>query len=188
MLGERPHDPKRRLAGVKTRRLSAFVLAVLASVSAAPSALAHAYLERSEPADGAVLVDPPSQVWLWFSEELASSFSTAELLGGDGRPIQGGFARPDPGRANVLILTLPDLRPNLYSVRWKVLSEEDGHFRQGFVVFRVGAGPSPVPPLAAGAQESAPSPFDVALRWLSFSFLAGLVGVLAVAQIGRAHV
>jgi len=144
-----------------------------------PGAQAHATLVRSDPANSAILPDPPPEVRLWFSESISAEFSTAQILDAKGQAIQPTNIQVDPTDPRLMILTLPELAPGLYSIRWKVLSESDGHFTQGPIVFGVGQG---VQMSAASSQPAPELPLpEVALRWFNFSALMGLVGAVAIA-------
>ncbi len=155
------------------------LLVVLAAALFVPAAMAHATLLRSDPADGAVLPESPREVRLWFDEEISAGFSTAQLLDAGGRPVSGVAVRADSTDPTLLIVTPPPLPDGVYSVLYKVLSNTDGHFSQGLLVFGVGEGvemggaaappPEPPPPLA-----------EVILRWLNFGLLAGIAGALAM--------
>ena len=98
------------------------VLTAVVSVQA----LAHALLEKSEPARRAVLSKPPAQVRLWFNERLEPAFCAMSVLDAAGKPVtqdKAGVASEDPKR---LDLALPPLGKGVYTVRYNVLSV-DGH-------------------------------------------------------------
>jgi copper transport protein len=151
------------------------------------AASAHAEVVRSQPADGANVGSAPDRAVLWFDQEIAPSFGSARLVDDHGRPITGTrvLVSDDP---RVLELELPDLTPGSYAILWQVLAESDGHTTDGVTVFSVGApGASAMVPVVDGSAGT--SPLDVALRWLGYCVLAGLVGGLAVAilVLGRAR-
>ncbi len=157
--------------------ITALVILVLPSI-----VLAHANLVRSEPANNAILADPPREVRLWFSEAISPEFSTAQMVNINGQPIMPTRIRVDPTEKELMILTLPELPPGLYSIRWKVLSEADGHFTQGPIVFGVGEGIDMADAVVAEPEIALPWP-EVILRWLNFGTLMGLVGAVAVAHL-----
>jgi len=142
---------------------------------------AHALLVRVAPADGSRLDSAPGQVRLWFSEEISPAFRSAQLIRPGGEVVKG--VRLDTARSgsNTIALDLPErLDHGTYAVVWRAVSKADGHATDGTTVFAIGAGA----PLIAPVNET-PSPArgDVALRWLHFSLLAGLIGGLAVALV-----
>lgn len=159
----------------------AFTLALLATAATVSAVWAHALLARSEPANNASLVEPPKEVRLWFSEAISPEFSGAQVLDVHGRTIKLNSIHVEPAE-NLMTLALPELTPGLYSVRWKVLSEADGHFSRDLLVFGVGEGVDPGSSAVAGV-ETAISVVEVALRWLNFAALLTLVGSVAVAYL-----
>jgi copper transport protein len=138
-------------------------------------------LIRSEPADNAILADPPPEIRLWFSEPIAAEFSSAQLLDINGQPVKLEKIRVDSNDPTLLILTPPELRPGLYSLRWNVLSETDGHFTQGPLVFGVGqTAISQARPTETKVTVRLP---EVLLRWLNYGFLLVLAGSVAVTYL-----
>ncbi len=157
------------------------ILATLVVAVVPPVALAHATLVRSDPADNAILAEPPREVRLWFSETISPQFSGAQILDVTGRTVVVNNVRVEPAE-NLMILALPDLPFGLYSVRWRVLSEADGHFTQGLLVFGVGEGIDPTSAVVVETETLVP-PLEVLLRWLNFTVLLTLVGSVAVAYL-----
>ena len=167
---------------VYRRRIAlALGAAALAAAFLAPRALAHATLLRSEPADNAALARPPRAVHLLFSEAISPRFIAAEVL-----DVRGGKVKPIRIRADRsghgLTLTLPKLPKGVYSVDWRVVSEDDGHVTRGLVVFTVGKSVSPRA-VRGAAPKPAPAPLEVVLRWINFGALAGILGALALASL-----
>jgi len=132
-----------------TRRLRSPALAALAlglaCAATCGTAHAHARLERSTPAAGAVLTVPPVAVELSFNELLDDEFNDITVFRAkpDGTPADGSSfatAKPTVDEADRTRLTtaLAPLSPGAYVVQWRVLSR-DGHSARGRVLFRVGA-------------------------------------------------
>jgi copper transport protein len=159
----------------------AFILALLATAMTASTVLAHALLVRSEPANNANLVEPPQEVRLWFSEAISAEFSGAQLLDVHGRALKVANIHIEPAE-NLMILTLPELTPGLYSVRWEVLSEADGHFSRGLLVFGIGTEVDAGSAATVETETTLPLP-EVGLRWLNFAILLALVGSVAVTYL-----
>ena len=102
-----------------------------------PSALAHAHLTSSEPADNATVAASPQALTLTFSEDVEPAFSGITLLGADKHSLVGDKAQQDAQQRNRLILALKTpLAAGDYQVKWHVLSV-DGHKTQGSTRFRV---------------------------------------------------
>ena len=167
---------------VQRRIGSALLLALFAAANLTIIARGHATLLRSDPVDGALLDESPRLVRLWFDEPVAAQFSSAQLLDARGQPIAGTSLRDDQSDPALMIITLPELPPGVYSILWKVFSEADGHYSQGVFVFGVGEGTT----IGAGPVAHAPAPApplpEVILRWFNFTLLAGLVGGIAILQ------
>ncbi|MDQ3045464.1 MAG: copper resistance protein CopC, partial [Chloroflexota bacterium] len=144
----------------------------------ASSVAAHAALERSDPATGAVLAAAPARVTLRFTEPLEYSYSRAELFDQTGAAVP---ATSQPG-ADHFELTL-ELPPNLangtYSVLWRSLSTADGHTAQNYIAFTIGTSDDvmSVMPPATVAPGGPPAWLEAAARWLA---LLGLAAALAV--------
>ncbi|RIK39988.1 MAG: hypothetical protein DCC55_16375, partial [Chloroflexi bacterium] len=113
-------------------------LLLLAASFIPQPALAHATLVRSDPADGSLLDAAPSQVQLWFNEAVHSRFSLVRMLDANGQPVAIAAGRGESAERNILRAPLPELAPGTYVALWKVLSEVDGHWSQGVVIFSVG--------------------------------------------------
>ena len=74
------------------RNLTATLAFIAALLALAPGiAGAHAELDRSLPEPGATVDQPPAQIELWFTEELADG-STATVTGPDGGQADNGDA------------------------------------------------------------------------------------------------
>jgi copper transport protein len=136
--------------------LAAAVLAVLASASAAH---AHALLIRSEPADRAVLAQPPPELKLTFNEPVSPLVLRLVRPTGEIVELRGRTAATDGATIVVALPYGPLLGTHLLS--WRVISA-DGHPVGGALTFSIGQpGAAPAAPQAAA---------DVRLRsaiWLA---------------------
>lgn len=170
-----------------SRGLAVAVLASVALYVQAPAAAAHALLVRSDPPAGATLPSGPGVVRLWFNEEVSQALSSTRLVDAEGRAVGGARLSSSSDDPRSLSLELPLLQSGSYAVLWHVLAEDDGHTTSGVLVFHVGAaGPSTASP---SSTRSSDPPIDVALRWLAFCALAGIIGALGVGLfiVGRAE-
>jgi methionine-rich copper-binding protein CopC len=98
-------------------------------------ALAHAHLQHSDPADGAVLKDAPTQFTLQFSE--AAQLTALELSRSGAAPPQRIGPLPSAPAAQLQIAA-PRLEAGDYELRYRVISA-DGHIMAGKVHFTVAA-------------------------------------------------
>jgi Uncharacterized protein, homolog of Cu resistance protein CopC len=102
----------------------------------APPAAAHAFLDHALPAVGSTVHAPPPQVKLWFSQKLEPAFSTAQVSDATGKRVDRADARVDDGDSTVVTVSLPELAPGRYRVKWRVLSV-DTHVTEGDYSFDV---------------------------------------------------
>lgn len=168
---------------MKRKLWCAILLAFVVAIALPAVAGAHATLLRSEPADGAILDQGPAEVRLWFDEAISSQFSSAQLFNADSQPVPIQAIKVDPTDPTSLVLSLSELPDGPYSVLYKVLSDSDGHFSQGLLVFGVGAEADlATAGLSQAAESELPLP-EVVLRWLNFVLIAGTVGALAMAGL-----
>ncbi|MFL5926533.1 MAG: copper resistance CopC/CopD family protein, partial [Gaiellaceae bacterium] len=144
------------------------VVAGLAAALVVPAvALAHASLVGAQPADGAVVRDPPAAVRLFFDDAIRAQ-QGIRAVRNSGGSVLGGRAHVVGGRELVIPLR-GRLRRGGYTVLWRVLAD-DGHPVAGITTFAVGAGePRPQAVLAAPSEERAVPGFE---RWL---FLSGVL-------------
>lgn len=180
--------------------------AALTAGTPASPLLAHPTLKRSVPSAGDTLHTGPSELRLAFSEAIESSLSSIRLLGPDGRPVP--LPRVSAVGGDLSTLTVPvaaPLPPGAYSVVWQVAGS-DGHPVRGrftFVVAEASASAAAARPMPAGrtaadtASAGAPpgehhpraafpddgrfgveSPAYVVIRWVSFTALLTIIGVV----------
>jgi copper transport protein len=154
------------------RDVIASVLALLATCILAGSVVAHALLVRSTPEANAELAQAPATIEMWFSEPLESGLSTARVLDSSGRKIPTGAALVDPSDHMHMTLPLGELKPGIYTVAYKTLSQVDGHEWFGSFPFTL-LNPDGSRPLGTAAsvdgetRSETPTPAQVASRWLS---------------------
>jgi methionine-rich copper-binding protein CopC len=122
------------------RRMRILTVLTVTVVLAVPSGLwAHAKLLRSEPKAGAVLTVSPTVVRVWFDDELDPDRSTIGVWDirkhrvDDGR---GGVDLNDLDRKS-MFARLRSIGAGTYTVRWRVVSADDGFVAQGSFGFAV---------------------------------------------------
>ena len=155
-----PSVPFRRAGG----RLAAGAVVLLVSIGWAAPALAHDALLGSEPADGAVLTEAPSQIVLTFSDAQAGVGSEVAVVGPDGAVWSDG-----PVQVSEAVVTQP-LRPDMpegvYTVTFRSVAG-DGHPVSGTFTFSVdlpeavvteAAEPAAAAPVTEAAEPAAAAP------------------------------
>lgn len=143
---------------------------------------AHTLLTDSNPADGATLEEPPSEIVLTFSQAPDAALSTVRVVDASGAEVDVGEAEPVPGEPTQLRFAVGELAEGTYTVTWRTTSGRDGHTAAGALAFGVRAPATRVGTVAAGPVSTpAPTPASVAGRWL---FYAGVVLLLGAAAVG----
>ena len=115
------------------KKLIVALCCCLAGVSAAS---AHAFLEHADPKVGSVLKASPTEVKIWFTEGVILPFSDLKVLDASGNEVQKNDKHLDPAHADVLIVSVPPLKPGKYKVSWRVTAV-DTHVTHGFFPFEV---------------------------------------------------
>ena len=112
----------------------AAVAAVL-SLGLACSALAHARLVTSSPAENSAVAPAPTELRLKFSEGIEIRFSKLKLKGPLMTVIETGPARLASDDNSLIIVPIPALlMSGTYCVEWQAVSS-DGHRANGAFVF-----------------------------------------------------
>ena len=156
-------------------------LVLIISKAVVHRAAAHAYLIRSDPAANSILDSAPSTVHLWFSENVSLGFSSVRLLDASGQATDL-MVHMDPADHTALVVNLPELEEGVYSLRWSVHSETDGHITQGLVVFGIGQGVDLGTATAVETDTAVDWP-ELLLRWLTFILYAGMIGGVTITYL-----
>jgi copper resistance protein C len=139
----------------------AVLLAVglFAGIGLAGPAAAHNVLIASDPAEGAVLQQPPTVISLTFDQPVQDFQPVVTVLGADGQRYESGTPSVDSTVVTQSVTTLS--APGPYSIAYRVVSA-DGHPVQGEVRFELAAAPAPAssvassPPTSSSASASTP--------------------------------
>lgn len=137
---------------------------------------AHSEVVSSEPEDGQVLAQSPSQVKALFSEELETQTSTLLVIDSGGNQVDNGDGGADLNNLEhkTMLVSLPPSLPNgTYTVQWTSVSAEDGDAEQGEFTFIVGS--------AARGDESSSQPQSGATSWLLYGAIGlGIILIVVV--------
>ncbi|HEX3735290.1 MAG TPA: CopD family protein [Solirubrobacterales bacterium] len=162
----------------------AAALAVAVALLAPASALAHAQLEGTVPARGAVVKQEPPAVIFRFDEPVEGNFGAVRVYdaGGD-RVDEGDAFHPDGEGPRLGVHLKPGLADGSYTATYRVVSA-DGHIVSSGFVFSIGkTGKAPaetVSELTAGSGSGpvTETAFGIA-RGLQYTAIALAVGGLA---------
>ncbi len=160
------------------------LVAVVLTLGLPAPVSAHAYLERTNPADGSSLDRAPARLALSFSEHVVLEATRIELV--DSAGVVTALTSlaletddvEDTEVPSVVTASLPDLPRDAYRVRWSTLSSDDLHRTSGFFVFGVGTSVR-----ASGFHEPAPGALESGLRWVLLLGLALTLGSLLVGRL-----
>ena len=98
------------------RYLFASLLSLTLLAAFPTGAAAHAFLERSQPADGAVLDTSPAAVQLWFSRAIEQSFSRISVVDADGKRRDDDKATVSDKQPTLIQIGLAPLTSGTYKV------------------------------------------------------------------------
>ena len=124
------------------RRLVATLVAAFGVVgwlvASAPAAHAHAVLEQTTPAAGAVVATAPAQVTLRFGEQVAVQQGSVRVFDPGLHRVDVGGTHHVGGSGSVVGVDLPrTLSAGTYTVTWRVISA-DSHPVDGSFTFSIG--------------------------------------------------
>ena len=146
------------------------------------TAAAHALPQRSTPAEGSTVQQPPSDVVITFGEAPDLSLSSITVVNSSGTDVDAGPTVVVPGNPAALEVPLkPHLPDGVYTVSWKTVSAIDGHLATGSFAFGVGVPASTVPaPKGTTSSATPPSVFAVLMRLVLFIGLIVVVGAVVL--------
>ena len=110
------------------------LIATFAATAAGSTAQAHAFLDHASPLVGSTVQTPPHEVVLTFTQNLEPTFSTVEVIDGNGGRVDQGKASVS---GNTMRIGLKTVGAGSYKVNWHAVSA-DTHSSQGSFSFRVG--------------------------------------------------
>ena len=117
------------------RRIFAIAICGAQALACSAPAAAHAFLDHASPRVGSAVRAPPSEVKLWFTQELEPAFSMVSVQDANGRRVDKGDVKVE-GDNVVLRVSLPTLAAGRYRVMWRALSV-DTHVTEGDFTFEI---------------------------------------------------
>jgi copper transport protein len=167
--------------------LAALAAAIGLLLAPTGTALAHAELISSSPADGSVLAEEPAEIVLRFSENVDVVGESIRMVDAQGDPRPLGIIDQSLGADTIRAEIPARLAEGTYVVGWQAISA-DSHTIRGAFTFSVGVETRPSPGVIdAVFARGAASPADSLLlglgRFLSFAGIGALVGGLFMASV-----
>ena len=111
---------------------------VLCNTVTVRDAAAHAEYVRSNPAFQSVVENPPSELSIWFSQELQQDGNWVDVIDQQGESVIAGPAYVSTEDPKRLTVPLKTLKPGSYLVNWHNISLEDDDPADGTFSFQVG--------------------------------------------------
>ncbi len=140
-------------------------------IAAAPAA-AHTELLSSDPAEGATLTAPPTQVALTFGEDLLTAGDKLVAQDAQGTKVDLG-----PSQVDGAVLSAPwpaTAAAGQYRVSYRAVAE-DGHPLEGTISFTIKGDAAPEVSPSPAAQQQSNDSSSAAKIWAPIALLAALL-------------
>lgn len=99
-------------------------------------AQAHAFLKTASPRVGSNVSPAPTEVHIWFTEEIDPGGTVIKVYDSSGVEVDRGDSHPDQSQNNLESVTLPVLKDGKYTVQWQATCMA-GHLTSGHYSFTV---------------------------------------------------
>jgi copper transport protein len=132
---------------IKCNGKSSFqIVLIIAVVSSAvfvipniPNSYGHAWVEKSDPAQGQSLATQPSKIDVYFSDPIDIRYSQLKVLDSNAKEVQEKDQHYINNDQSTLSVSLPSgLKNGIYTITTKVLDQTDGHVTKDVIVFAIG--------------------------------------------------
>ncbi len=165
----------------------AAVVGAVGSLGLAGTALAHAELTSSTPANQAILASTPPEILLTFSEGVDPVGDSIRLVDADGNPVPLGPIDQSQGDDTLRAPVPATIADGTYIVGWQAISA-DSHKIRGAFTFSVGAATPTAPGVIdeifdAGATPQSDSLLLGCGRFMSYAGIGVLLGALFLAAV-----
>lgn len=116
------------------RRVWFLVLFALCLGTGTPAS-AHSFIEKAQPVPGSVVAKAPQRVTIRFREPAVPRFSRVSVLDSRGHQVSEPARFSSDHRQAIVVLRR--LAPGKYTVKWRILSELDGHTTASTYTFTI---------------------------------------------------
>ena len=113
-----------------------FCSAAILFFAAQSQAWAHAFLDHAVPKVGSTVTSAPTEVKIWFTQNIEPVFSTVVVKDENGKEVDKKNMHEDDKDKSLLIVSVPPLPDGTYTVIWHVVSV-DTHRTQGHFKFTI---------------------------------------------------
>lgn len=112
------------------------MIVVLAAIAFPMAALAHVSFDHADPKVGSKVDQPPTEVRIWFSDDVDASLCGIEVLDANGNQVDKKDCHVDAKDKSEVIVSLPPLGVGSYKVVWRAACV-DKHKVKGSFKFQV---------------------------------------------------
>ena len=139
---------------------------------------AHSELVSSDPPANATLPKSPTALHLKFTESIDVPTAAVRLVDENEAEIAGVGPVTADASGTAATVALPELKPGVYAVNYRVTSAVDGHVTAGLFAFLIDpTGTQPAPTVAAQVSSPSADAATIAARWLSLAATLVLFGL-----------
>ncbi|MBI3623252.1 copper resistance protein CopC [Candidatus Pacearchaeota archaeon] len=104
-----------------------------------PNSYAHAYVTKSDPAQGQSLATQPSKIDVYFNDPVDIRYSQLKVLDSNAKEVQEKDQHYINNDQSTLSVSLPSgLKDGTYTITTRVLDQTDGHVTKNAIVFAIG--------------------------------------------------
>ncbi len=115
------------------------ILSAIFVIPNIPNSYAHAFVTKSDPAQGQSFATQPSKIDVYFSDPIDIRYSQLKVLDSSGSEIQEKDQHYINNDQTALSVSLPSgLKDGIYTITTKVLDQTDGHVTENAIVFAIG--------------------------------------------------
>jgi copper resistance protein C len=111
-------------------------LALMASLALPMPVFAHAIMVKSQPVVDSTIAESPKQVDVWFNDKVGSEYKALAVIDSAGKRVDNKDAAQETFDQSHLYVTVPQLPPGTYNVRYRVVSL-DTHIVTGKFKFTI---------------------------------------------------
>ncbi len=111
-------------------------IALMASLTLPMPVFAHAIMVKSQPVVDSTVAESPKQVDVWFNDKVGSEYKALAVIDSAGKRVDNKDAAQETFDQSHLYVTVPQLPPGTYNVRYRVVSL-DTHIVTGKFKFTI---------------------------------------------------
>jgi copper resistance protein C len=111
-------------------------LVVIANLALPLPVFAHAIMVKAQPAVDSTIAESPKQVDVWFNDKVGSEYKALAVINSAGKRVDNKNIEQETFDQSHLYITVPDLPPDTYTVRYRVVSI-DTHIVTGKFKFTI---------------------------------------------------